>query len=191
MGQVPSATGGATSVPGAARNAGSDRTMTQESARISRTVSQHSQRGVHPGLAAAPSRATSDSDMAANRRSARICPALDSNSMRALARHTRRPLILDSFCGTGQSTAGHWPERHPEALVIGVDQVGTPAATPGRGAKGQLPAAAAHTAKRSGATWRSAAAVLERALHSLPQSLAQTRATWRSAGARTSGLSAS
>ncbi len=32
-----------------------------------------------------------------------------------------QPLVLDSFCGTGQSTA-ILAQRHPQHLVIGVDQ---------------------------------------------------------------------
>lgn len=32
-----------------------------------------------------------------------------------------RPLVLDSFCGTGQSTAA-LAQRHPSHLVVGVDQ---------------------------------------------------------------------
>jgi tRNA G46 methylase TrmB len=38
----------------------------------------------------------------------------------ALARHSG-PLVLDSFCGTGQSTT-LLARRHPDALVIGVDK---------------------------------------------------------------------
>jgi len=38
----------------------------------------------------------------------------------ALDKHPR-PLILDSFCGTGQSTAT-LAQRHPEHLVVGVDK---------------------------------------------------------------------
>jgi len=37
-----------------------------------------------------------------------------------LARHPR-PLVLDSFCGTGQSTA-LLAQRHPDHLVIGIDK---------------------------------------------------------------------
>lgn len=40
--------------------------------------------------------------------------------LESLTRHTR-PLVLDSFCGTGQSTA-ILAQRHPEHLVIGVDK---------------------------------------------------------------------
>lgn len=38
----------------------------------------------------------------------------------ALAGHDG-PLVLDAFCGTGQSTA-LLAQRHPEALVVGIDQ---------------------------------------------------------------------
>ena len=50
--------------------------------------------------------------------------AVDGPALAALGEALRRhdgPLILDSFCGTGMSTAA-LAERHADALVIGVDQ---------------------------------------------------------------------
>jgi tRNA (guanine-N7-)-methyltransferase len=50
--------------------------------------------------------------------------AVDGPALAALAEALRKhdgPLILDSFCGTGVSTAA-LAERHADALVIGVDK---------------------------------------------------------------------
>lgn len=46
-----------------------------------------------------------------------------------------RPLVLDSFCGTGQSTA-ELARRHPSHLVVGVDQSGHRLQRHRRGAAG-------------------------------------------------------
>ncbi len=60
---------------------------------------------------------------------------LDTDSRRPVAAHTvaafkalsgelaarPRPLVLDSFCGTGQSTA-LLAQRHPQHLVVGIDK---------------------------------------------------------------------
>lgn len=60
---------------------------------------------------------------------------LQSRYLRPVARHNReayrqlqaaleqcaRPLVLDSFCGTGQSTA-ELARRHPHHLVVGIDK---------------------------------------------------------------------
>lgn len=43
------------------------------------------------------------------------------NSLKDRLQGGRPPLVLDSFCGTGQSTA-LLAERHPDCLVVGIDQ---------------------------------------------------------------------
>jgi tRNA (guanine-N7-)-methyltransferase len=90
--------------------------MTQESAGNSRPVVS-TQRGVHPGLPRLLRRHQGSAWQKPPQRADR--PALDTLA-RALEAHAG-PLVLDSFCGTGQSTAA-LARRHPEALVIGVDQ---------------------------------------------------------------------
>ena len=52
------------------------------------------------------------------------CPAHTREAFEQLLKRLQpddRPLILDSFCGTGMSTA-LIAEAHPEALVVGIDQ---------------------------------------------------------------------
>ena len=52
------------------------------------------------------------------------CPAHTREAVDQLLKHLerdKRPLILDSFCGTGMSTA-LIAEAHPDALVVGIDQ---------------------------------------------------------------------
>jgi tRNA G46 methylase TrmB len=72
---------------------------------------------VHPGLGARVLRQASS----AWRKPAREVdrPALQAID-RAISTH-RGPVVLDSFCGTGMSTA-QLAAEHPGALVIGVDQ---------------------------------------------------------------------
>lgn len=75
------------------------------------------QRGVHPGLPALLRRHLSSTwQKPAQTVDA---PALDRLKAE-LSRHTG-PLVLDSFCGTGRSTA-LLAERYPDALVVGVDK---------------------------------------------------------------------
>lgn len=82
----------------------------------SRTVTS-SQTGVHPRLV----------ELVARHRKAPWRKPAQAVDEPALAELTHRlaghegALVLDSFCGTGMST-GLLAERHPEALVIGVDQ---------------------------------------------------------------------
>ncbi len=76
-----------------------------------------SQTGVHPRLARLVER---------HRRQPWRKPpqAVDEPALASLTRllqEHRGPLVLDSFCGTGMSTA-LLAQRHPDALVIGVDQ---------------------------------------------------------------------
>lgn len=82
----------------------------------SRTVTS-SQPGLHPGLAPLVLRHQAcewrKPEQAVDR------PALEQID-RALDKHCG-PLILDSFCGTGQSSI-HFAQEHPDALVIGVDK---------------------------------------------------------------------
>lgn len=52
------------------------------------------------------------------------CPAHTREAFEQLlerSQHEQRPLILDSFCGTGMSTA-LIAAAHPDALVVGIDQ---------------------------------------------------------------------
>ena len=52
------------------------------------------------------------------------CPAHTREAFEQLLKRLQRdnrPLILDSFCGTGMSTA-FIARAHPEALVVGIDQ---------------------------------------------------------------------
>ena len=52
------------------------------------------------------------------------CPAHTQEAFEQLLDHTQReqkPLILDSFCGTGMSTS-IIAKAHPDALVVGIDQ---------------------------------------------------------------------
>ena len=52
------------------------------------------------------------------------CPKHTQDAFDKLSKHlaeNSRPLILDSFCGTGMSTA-RLAELHPDSLVIGVDK---------------------------------------------------------------------
>jgi len=90
--------------------------MTDRPAQPSRPVTS-SQRGVHPRLA--------DTLRRHRQHPWRKPPqAVDAPALAALdaALETHRgPLLLDSFCGTGQSTAA-LAARHPGALVVGVDQ---------------------------------------------------------------------
>ncbi|MFT7287002.1 MAG: tRNA (guanine-N7-)-methyltransferase [Halieaceae bacterium] len=82
----------------------------------SRSVSS-SQTGLHPQLAKTVQRHFASPWLKpAQRVDKAALAALD----RALAAHPG-PLVLDSFCGTGMSTA-LLAERYPEALVIGVDK---------------------------------------------------------------------
>lgn len=82
----------------------------------SRTVTS-SQTGVHPRLV----------ELVARHRAARWRKPSQAVDEPALAELNHRleghegALVLDSFCGTGMST-GLLAARHPEALVIGVDQ---------------------------------------------------------------------
>ncbi len=90
--------------------------MNRELTGVSRPISSNQQH-VHPQLARVVSR------------------HLGSSFRRPVARHSEvayiplaeriatdgRPLVLDSFCGTGRSTA-LLAERHPDCLVVGVDQ---------------------------------------------------------------------
>jgi tRNA G46 methylase TrmB len=76
-----------------------------------------SQTGVHPRLPAL---------LARHRRSAWRKPpqAVDGPALARLdaaLADSQRPLILDSFCGTGMSSA-ILAQRYPQALVVGVDQ---------------------------------------------------------------------
>ena len=54
-------------------------------------------------------------------------PALSAHNIQAYERLCAelearpRPLVLDSFCGTGHSTAG-LAERHPDHLIVGIDK---------------------------------------------------------------------
>ncbi len=82
----------------------------------SRRISSN-QRHLHPRLAA------------------QVRKHLQTRSLRPVARHNReayrqlqaalgrraRPLVLDSFCGTGQSTV-ELARRHPHHLVVGIDK---------------------------------------------------------------------
>jgi tRNA (guanine-N7-)-methyltransferase len=84
--------------------------------RPSRSVSS-SQSDLHPRLAATVRRhLQSRWKKPPQRVDAPALAALDA----ALAAHTG-PLVLDSFCGTGESTA-LLALRHPDALVVGVDK---------------------------------------------------------------------
>jgi tRNA (guanine-N7-)-methyltransferase len=84
--------------------------------RPSRSVSS-SQSDLHPRLAATVRRhLQSRWKKPPQRVDAAALAALDA----ALAAHTG-PLVLDSFCGTGESTA-LLALRHPDALVVGVDK---------------------------------------------------------------------
>jgi tRNA (guanine-N7-)-methyltransferase len=84
--------------------------------RPSRSVSS-SQSDLHPRLAATVRRhLQSRWKKPPQRVDAPALAALDA----ALAAHTD-PLVLDSFCGTGESTA-LLALRHPDALVVGVDK---------------------------------------------------------------------
>ena len=76
-----------------------------------------SQRGVHPGLAALIKRHAQHPWQKPLQQV--DIPALKKLD-EALQTHSG-PLVLDSFCGTGQSTA-LLAKRHSEALVVGVDQ---------------------------------------------------------------------
>ena len=42
-------------------------------------------------------------------------------SLRAQLRAQPRPLVLDSFCGTGHSTSA-LAEQHPGHLIVGIDK---------------------------------------------------------------------
>lgn len=90
--------------------------MTQESAGNSRPVSS-TQRGIHPAL---PRLLRRHQHAAWQKPPQRVDrPALDRLEQELEAHGG--PLVLDSFCGTGQSTAT-LARRHPGALVVGVDQ---------------------------------------------------------------------
>jgi tRNA G46 methylase TrmB len=83
---------------------------------MSRTVSS-AQRGVHPRLASVVAR---HRDSVWRKPPQRVdLPALAALDQ-ALEEHSGA-LILDSFCGTGQSSLT-LAERHPDALVVGVDK---------------------------------------------------------------------
>jgi tRNA G46 methylase TrmB len=90
--------------------------MSEAPAQLSSPVSS-SQTGVHPGLGRLLRRHL----QAGWRKPPQAVdgPALESLDA-ALRAHTG-PVVLDSFCGTGQSTA-ILAARHPKALVIGVDK---------------------------------------------------------------------
>ena len=75
------------------------------------------QAGLHPRLAATVQRHLSHTF----RRPVARHSAAAYEQLRAALAHQSRPLVLDSFCGTGQSTA-LLAQLHPQHLVVGVDQ---------------------------------------------------------------------
>lgn len=83
---------------------------------VSRQITSN-QLGIHPRLAATVQRHL-ESDF--QRPIAPYSKAAFDRILAAL-KHMPRPLVLDSFCGTGHSTAT-LARRHPHHLVIGVDQ---------------------------------------------------------------------
>lgn len=92
--------------------------QTQEHSGVSKTVHSN-QQGCHPQLTEQVTRHLANAY--------RKPPAQHTvNAFNAVSRtidESNKPLILDSFCGTGMSTA-LLAERHPEHLVIGLDQSG-------------------------------------------------------------------
>ncbi len=90
--------------------------MPQSSLELSRTVLSN-QSGPHPRLARTVSRHLhSEFKRPVATHSERAYAELAASLQR-----DPRPLILDSFCGTGQSTR-MLAQQHPQALVAGIDQ---------------------------------------------------------------------
>ena len=83
---------------------------------FSRPVTSN-QTGVHPQLPAAVQRHLQQP----LRRPLASYSASAFARLRAALAEQPRPLVMDSFCGTGMSTA-MLAARHPEHLVVGVDQ---------------------------------------------------------------------
>ena len=98
------------------RPAGSKREETSISNANSRQVSSN-QAGPHRSLARLVTR-----HLASEYRRP-VAPYSESafHSVRRALAARPRPLVLDSFCGTGQSTAA-LARRHPDHLVLGVDK---------------------------------------------------------------------
>jgi tRNA G46 methylase TrmB len=75
------------------------------------------QRGVHPGLGTVVRRHLDT----AHRRPVSPHGELAFGQLLQRLGEAARPLVLDSFCGTGHSTA-HLARRHPDHLVVGIDR---------------------------------------------------------------------
>lgn len=90
--------------------------MTQTEQHTSRRVSSN-QVGLHPHLARTVARHLDNPYR-------RPVAEFSADAYKTLAKRLRedpRPLVLDSYCGTGQSTAT-LAGQHPQCLVAGVDQ---------------------------------------------------------------------
>lgn len=91
-------------------------TIKASETRLSRTVSSN-QSGLHPRLADTVARHL----QSAFRRPVSDHARLAYSSVRERLARAPAPLVLDSFCGTGESSIA-LARRHPDHLVIGVDQ---------------------------------------------------------------------